>query len=499
MHGQDLSTCSPALFRPASLATRRPFPAPPTERCRRLRGRAAGQVRGPGPDDDDDEQASLPSSSSVDIDDLVSKLSAHAGRMRAGAPAEPQGGQGTGRQRAISNMGFLLTPAGDEAHITESSIRASVGPGGFHASDFELLQELGQISIQQVETSPGGEEPQQHALHHNTARSVAVIGYTAAYRSGMPFEDPVMVMLKEYLPAARAVAFNELQVLRALTGLPHAHEKFRAASSSLSANPPVVELLGYFLAGHSDSARRLEPAAILAHPENTIWVVTKWDGLAPLTHYPAQQQTSGLGLGRRWGEGAGASHTRKRMLRAIARGLLRALCYCHVRGVVHGSLGSGSVLLSSFDDTHAERLVVKLDNLGFARRVFCPLPDGAGTAGSFEDMLDTQAGLADSPLRQGMAADLQSAALVLLEAVLGGLSAAGPGAGTQGDALRRVLGTVYRYDLSLFRQYCEHEPDWGEATAFLAEGEGAGWHLLGEMLSGEVLTSTLLAHPFCRV
>lgn len=44
-------------------------------------------------------------------------------------------------------------------------------------------------------------------------------------------------------------------------------------------------------------------------------VVTKWDGLAPLTHYPAQQQTSGLGLGRRWGEGAGASHTRKRMLR----------------------------------------------------------------------------------------------------------------------------------------------------------------------------------------
>ncbi|KAL6781221.1 hypothetical protein ACKKBG_A10265 [Auxenochlorella protothecoides x Auxenochlorella symbiontica] len=114
-------------------------------------------------------------------------------------------------------------------------------------------------------------------------------------------------------------------------------------------------------------------------------------------------------------------------------------------------------------------------------------------------MLDTQAGLADSPLRQGMAADLQSAALVLLEAVLGGLSAAGPGAGTHGDALRRVLGTVYRYDLSLFRQYCEHEPDWGEATAFLAEGEGAGWHLLGEMLSGEVLTSTLLAHPFCRV
>jgi hypothetical protein len=31
--------------------------------------------------------------------------------------------------------------------------------------------------------------------------------------------------------------------------------------------------------------------------------------------------------------------------------------------VVHGALGSGSVMLSSFDDRTAKRLVVKLDNV----------------------------------------------------------------------------------------------------------------------------------------
>lgn len=60
--------------------------------------------------------------------------------------------------------------------------------------------------------------------------------------------------------------------------------------------------------------------------------------------------------------------------RSICRGALAALAYCHSRGVVHGSLGSGSVLLSTFSDAEAERLVVKLDNFGFARRI---LPPGA--------------------------------------------------------------------------------------------------------------------------
>ncbi len=40
-------------------------------------------------------------------------------------------------------------------------------------------------------------------------------------------------------------------------------------------------------------------------------------------------------------------------------------CLAAMQGVVHGALGSGSVMLSTFDDRSAARLVVKLDNVSF--------------------------------------------------------------------------------------------------------------------------------------
>jgi hypothetical protein len=52
--------------------------------------------------------------------------------------------------------------------------------------------------------------------------------------------------------------------------------------------------------------------------------------------------------------------------RAITRGALQALAYVHAAGVVHGALGSGSLMLSTFDDRAAARLVVKLDNVSTA-------------------------------------------------------------------------------------------------------------------------------------
>ena len=49
------------------------------------------------------------------------------------------------------------------------------------------------------------------------------------------------------------------------------------------------------------------------------------------------------------------------------RGTLQALAYCHERSVAHGSMGSGSILLSTYDDRRANDLIVKLDNFGFAQ------------------------------------------------------------------------------------------------------------------------------------
>ena len=61
--------------------------------------------------------------------------------------------------------------------------------------------------------------------------------------------------------------------------------------------------------------------------------------------------------------------------RAIAAGVLQAVAFCHGHAVAHGSLGSGSLLLSHFDDRRPEQLLVKLDNFGYARRM--DAPDGA--------------------------------------------------------------------------------------------------------------------------
>ncbi len=65
------------------------------------------------------------------------------------------------------------------------------------------------------------------------------------------------------------------------------------------------------------------------------------------------------------------------------RGTLQALAFCHSRSVAHGSMGSGSVLLSTYDDRRANDLIVKLDNFGFGRAHYaCSLDLKGGTVSS---------------------------------------------------------------------------------------------------------------------
>lgn len=183
-------------------------------------------------------------------------------------------------------------------------------------------------------------------------------------------------------------------MLKHLAGMPGVDDKWRRAAAPLSQDPPIVELLGYFMAGPSPRAQQADPSLATspeAQAQDTIWVVLRWDGMAPVQLYPASQQTSGLGLGRLFGGEAAAKRERARMLRAIAAGALRALAFVHGSGVVHGAIGSGSVLLSTFDDSSSMRLAVKLDNVGRRKLEFrcsscsaCPslrfkhiqLPDG---------------------------------------------------------------------------------------------------------------------------
>jgi hypothetical protein len=56
------------------------------------------------------------------------------------------------------------------------------------------------------------ESPLASTSYDEGPQVTALIVYTARYYSGMPFQDPVPVLIKEYLPEARPAAQNELRV-----------------------------------------------------------------------------------------------------------------------------------------------------------------------------------------------------------------------------------------------------------------------------------------------
>lgn len=187
------------------------------------------------------------------------------------------------------------------------------------------------------------------------------MAFLAQYFSGMPFEDPVVTFLKEYLPGSQMIACREILALNHLCdGIPPSDQRWKVASAFPTKDDvPIVRLLGYFVAGPSGRGAETDQA-------NTLWVVQKWDGSVPLSMYPETQQTSGYGLGRLFGAERAAMRDRKCMIRRILKGVLKAVSYCHERDVAHGSLGSGTFALSTCNDRDWNSLVVKLDSFGFA-------------------------------------------------------------------------------------------------------------------------------------
>jgi hypothetical protein len=88
------------------------------------------------------------------------------------------------------------------------------------------------------------------------------------------------------------------------------------------------------------------------------------------------------------------------MTRQPGAGSLRALASVHARGVVHGSIGSGSFMASTLDDARTTSLKVKLDNLGFGQMFI----GGSGP---------------QSGLEKGKRADREALAVMLCELTFG--------------------------------------------------------------------------------
>jgi hypothetical protein len=70
------------------------------------------------------------------------------------------------------------------------------------------------------------------------------------------------------------------------------------------------------------------------------------------------------------------------------------------------------------------------------------------------------------------------------------------------SAIHRLLESTFRLDVKTAREYCEADERWLGAVAFLDNDGGAGWDLLGAMLSPQwrqrPTAESCLNHPFLK-
>eukprot|EP00879_Flechtneria_rotunda_P017025 GHRR01017826.1.p1 GENE.GHRR01017826.1~~GHRR01017826.1.p1 ORF type:complete len:362 (+),score=123.37 GHRR01017826.1:758-1843(+) len=321
--------------------------------------------------------------SQPDIDQLAAFLSQKAAKMRA----------------SMDELDLPLVSSTDVVASVDAAVPAGASlPGfdlpmstvdvmdamddreGFISQEFTIIKLLGKLGVQDAAASPtssldGGLPP---ALDDG---NTSVIVYAARYNSGLPYQGPVTVLLREYLPISRKVALNEMMVQQRLWGeLPR--EKWQAATADPNNTRPVVRLLGYLEAPPSDEA-----FAITTNPADTLWLVYKFEGLRPvslmLDQIDLPEEPTGLQSMFMSKEVAIATavKSRHKLLQTIARGVLQALSYCHQRGVAHCGLGPGSAVINSWSDKDVHQLLVKLDNFGLARLYPQPLEEPLAVSG----------------------------------------------------------------------------------------------------------------------
>lgn len=84
---------------------------------------------------------------------------------------------------------------------------------------------------------------------------------------------------------------------------------------------------------------------------------------------------------------------------------------------------------------------------------------------------------------------------------------------TDDDTWQRLYSDIFNKDMEQFREYCKNEEVWEEVVGLLDQKDGAGWALLGSLLSSRerlsdwynseerlldeiVSADDLLSHPF---
>jgi len=409
----------------------------------------------------------------VDIDALAAALAAAAAARTAAGELE---------ELEVEEVGAIEPPPPSLAPFDAASasaraeeVFAELGDGGFDPASVELLSKLGSMAW----SSDGG----------RSAPSVAGAVFAARFSPGAPLQAPVLVLVKEYAPAATAFACNDLQACALLAGGRLPLSKWHAANGLGPPAPraPTYPLLGYFRAAPSTGEGGI-----------ATYLVFKWEraerGGVPLDVYPGTRQPPPSGLAAlfgSWGASRRAEAAladRACMVRTVAARSARALAAVHAAGVAHGSLGAGCVMVSTARDDAWRGVRVTVVNFMFSslrRRGSAAAAAVASSDG-------------DDPVSVAQAVDGVALAKLLLETALRALGGGGGGDAAAPTLARRALAAAADAGggdagAAAAREVVAAAPGFESAVAcFDAD---AGWAFLAALAAGARLDD-VAASPF---
>lgn len=457
--------------------------------------------------------------------------------ITAGPPPEATAGgaeaEAGGRRRCVGGMAMQERNAAGQNQIVR-----------FQAADMEILRQVGEMGYA---TITDWEYYERDGLRRNPLdpeqplRTVDQAGPAVRLWEARVARGPLRnarMLLKEYLPAAKEVAEQELRVYTDLVDTYPSIEDFGDA--------PVATLRGWFKTSAEVESLRFRsdwqdrfPRAPLPRAGN-IWLAFRWDQFKPMSELAQNTRKEKtvwdkIKMPKVWGValpgpppltiGAreGTDMTQKSgYLKALIKECISSLVFLHERGVVHRSLGSPSVGLSSYQQTDAAQLQVKLRDFGFASRISrlddetlrtareagANLPSeimaylatediyamGYALAETIFSSLAEKDESASSAKTSGLMSQwLQEAAQnedVSMLGPVGGPSSASAQPSrrksppTDQGALKKLMEDIYECDITgAFRDYCTAEPGWVGVCEFLDQENDAGWKLLESMIS----------------
>ena len=398
------------------------------------------------------------------------RANARVARARAALERAPRAGARTrARSRRAIHDGRARGRRTNPTTTTRSALERA------EADDFEITTRLGSVTLRTERPSASafawrasadGGAPESVAassVEEEVDDGAARVNVYAGRYVHTPSVPPISrnadrgaVMLKEYA-GERAAAFAETEV-RAYERL-LADDDVEIEVDEYGRGPgmlpqkalPIARLVGYFAS-----------ASIDGDGTRSLWTAQEWHGVRRLSEY-ARAKQEGKSETKFWPPVQRVQDqpkkARARYVRRAFEQCLKGVWYAHQRGVAHGALDGSTFLCSTFLDTKADDLEVRLINFGCS--TLC------------------------TPT--SVVVDLKAMALVLTELVFASLAAYGPSDATSAEALRRVFVDIHELDFKRIRAYCEEEPDWTDACEFLSDNGGEYWELLRELWQAEEL------------